>query len=404
MSSRGSKHHVSTVFSQIMQFLPKSKFDQFVGQHNGDRYTKKLSSWNQLQILLFSQATGKESLRDIETGLSLHENKWYHLGIQTVARSTLSDANNNRSYEIYEKLFYTLLSEIQCIVGLSWDPNRKFSFENPLYSLDATVINLCLSVFPWAKYRTAKWACKVHVLLNNRSNIPEVISMTEWKVHEVTEAQKRECFGLASGSILTFDRGYIDYDWFHTLDEKGIFFVTRTKKNTNVFVTKNRELMRESQRLWVRKDELVAFSSDPQMNEFWHDLRVVTFFDEEKKKEYEFITNNLEMFPETIAEIYKHRWQIELFFKWIKQHLKVKSFLGTSKNAVMTQIWIAMIYYLILSYIKYTNKIDSSLLVLSRIICEVFMDRVHLLHILHIPEKNTVQLGKILDPPQLSLL
>lgn len=156
MSSRGSKHHVSTVFSQIMQFLPKSKFDQFVGQHNGDRYTKKLSSWNQLQILLFSQATGKESLRDIETGLSLHENKWYHLGIQTVARSTLSDANNNRSYEIYEKLFYALLSEIQCIAGLGSDPNRKFSFENPLYSLDATVINLCLSVFPWAKYRTAK--------------------------------------------------------------------------------------------------------------------------------------------------------------------------------------------------------------------------------------------------------
>ena len=133
-------------------------------------------------------------------------------------------------------------------------------------------------------------------------------------------------------------------------------------------------------------------------------MRVVTFFDEEKKKEYEFITNNLEIPPETIAEIYKHRWQIELFFKWIKQHLKVKSFLGTSKNAVMTQIWIAMIYYLILSYIKYSNKIDSSLLILSRIISEVFMDRVHLLHILHIPEKNTVLLRKILDPPQLSLL
>jgi hypothetical protein len=141
-----------------MQLLPKSKFDQFVGQHNGDRYTKKLSSWQQLQILLFSQATGKESLRDIETGLSLHENKWYHLGIETVAKSTLSDANNGRSYEIYEKLFYTLLGEVGRIAELqsTSSSKEKFSFENPLYSLDATVINLCLGVFPWAKYRTSK--------------------------------------------------------------------------------------------------------------------------------------------------------------------------------------------------------------------------------------------------------
>lgn len=150
------KQHVSTVFAQILQLLPKSKFDQFTGQHQGDRYIKKLSCWQQLQILLFSQATGKESLRDIETGLSLHENKWYHLGIETVARSTLSDANNLRSYEIYEKLFYALLSEIQHITSLGSDPNKKFSFENPLYSLDATVVNLCLSIFPWAKYRTSK--------------------------------------------------------------------------------------------------------------------------------------------------------------------------------------------------------------------------------------------------------
>lgn len=149
---------------------------------------------------------------------------------------------------------------------------------------------------------------------------------------------------------------------------------------------------------------MVAFGDDPFMEQFGHDLRIISFFDEEKKKEYEFITNNTELSAGTIAEVYKHRWQIELFFKWIKQHLKVKSFLGTSKNAVMMQIWIAMIYYLILAYIKYSNRLESSLLTLSRVIAEVFMDRVHLFHILHIPEQNTATLRKILDPPQLSLL
>ena len=235
--------------------------------------------------------------------------------------------------------------------------------------------------------------------------------MTDGKVSDIREAQKqvkekhpntkKECFGLSSGSILAFDRGYIDYDLFRTLDEQGIFFVTRTKKNTSVFVTKALPLVGEP---GVLKDEHIAFSDDPQMLRFGHDLRRVTFFDTEKQKEYEFITNNFELSAGTIAQIYKHRWQIELFFKWIKQHLKVRSFLGTSKNAVMMQIWIAMIYYLVLAYIKYSNRLESSLLTISRVIAEVFMDRIHLFHVLHIPEQNTPFLRKILDPPQLSLL
>lgn len=177
--SHSSHNHVSTIFSQLMSLLPKTKFDQFVGQHNGDRYSKKFSCWNQLQMLFFAQATGKESLRDIETGLSLHENKWYHLGIQTVAKSTLSDANNTRPCEIYEKCFYALLAELQGLSALNEGYKQKFTFENPLYSLDASVINLCLSIFPWAKYTSQKGACKIHVLLNNRGSIPEFMSITE---------------------------------------------------------------------------------------------------------------------------------------------------------------------------------------------------------------------------------
>lgn len=400
-------YHVSTIFSQLISILPKNKFDSFVGQHKADRYTKRLSCWQQLQILLFAQATCKESLRDIETWLLMHQNKWYHLWIETVAKSTLADANNSRSYEIYESLFYALLKECNNLapprniwrLDINWE--MKFKFDNPLYSLDATVIELCLSMFDWAKYRKAKWALKLHVLLNNKTTIPELIVTTTWKEHEVTVAQKKNTFNLPAESILVFDRWYIDYSWFNSLNDNNIYFVSRTKKNTNYFVV---WIHKEPTEIWIISDEIIAFFSNTWMEEYKKDLRLVTYYDKEKDKTYKYMTNNFTLSAKTIADIYKDRWQIELFFKWIKQNLKIKSFLWTSKNAVLTQIWIAMIYYLILCYLKFKTRMDSSLLEITRMIQEVIFERISLLHIINTPLIKIIKIKKILDPPQLSLL
>jgi len=400
-------YHVSTIFNQLFSILPKNKFDSFVGQHKADRYTKKLSCWQQLQILLFAQATWKESLRDIETWLLMHQNKWYHLWIETVARSTLADANNNRSYEIYESLFYSLLKECNSLAP-PWNSWRldsawemKFKFDNPLYSLDATVIELCLSMFDWAKYRKAKWALKLHVLLNNRTTIPELIVATTWKEHEVTIAQKKNTFNLQPESILVFDRWYIDYSWFNSLNNNNIYFLSRIKKNTNYFVVWKHK---EPNEPWIISDEVIAFFSNNWLEDYKKDLRLVTYYDKEKDKVYKYMTNNFTLSAKTIADIYKDRWQIELFFKWIKQNLKIKSFLWTSKNAVLTQIWIAMIYYLILCYLKFKARMDSSLLEITRMIQEVIFERIALIHIINIPLTKIIKIKKILDPPQLSLL
>lgn len=208
----------NTIFNQLLNFLPKDQFRQFVGQHQGDRYVKKLTAWNQLTILLYAQVTGKDSLREIETGLSVHQPKWNHLGMKSVARSTLSEAMARRNYQIYEDLFYALLQRCKEIT-----PENRFKFTNPLYSFDATTIQLCLSLFNWAKYRTTKGALKLHMLLNNRTAIPECITVTDGKTTDIT-AIKQMSLNLEKGSILVFDRAYIDFAWWNQLDEDGIFF------------------------------------------------------------------------------------------------------------------------------------------------------------------------------------
>lgn len=391
------KHQVSTILNQLLDFIPKNKFDNFVGQHKADKYTKKFSCWQQLLTLLYAQATGKVSLREIETWLSVHNNKWYHLWLQSVARSTISDANNKRPYQICESLFYELLSE--CKKLWVWVSKKEFTFDNPLYSLDATVIKLCLSIFPWAKHRTQKWAFKLHVMLNNRSCIPEFIDWSPWKTHEVKIAQEKECFGLEPGSILTVDRWYLDYKWLCTLNNNNIYFVTRTKNNTN-FCVLEKYWVNE---IWVISDKRVFLSINGKNKDYTDDVRIVRYYDKKNKKEYEYITNNFELSAGTIANIYKNRWEIELFFKWIKQNLKIKSFLWTSSNAVLIQVWVAMIYYLILCFIKFKTKIKLSLLEFTRVIREVILERIPLVYVLNIPLKK-INVCKQRDWPQLSLL
>jgi hypothetical protein len=379
--------YTSTILSQLLSFLPKDQFKHFVGQHNGDRYTKTLSTWNQLTTLLYAQATGKESLREIETGLKMNESSWYHLGVKSVARSTLSYANTNRDYQIFEKLFYAILERCQDVVV-----EKKFSFNNPLYALDASTIRLCLSVFDWAKYTKTKGALKLHTLLDIRTTIPQLVTITDGKVADITEAKKMT-LNLEKGSIVAFDRGYVDYKWWNRLDEQGLFFVVRTKKKQSILVVGQHQTDLEAD---VLADERVTIGDYDE--KYPKVLRRVRYYDRLTDNVYEYLTNNFELSAQQIAEVYKSRWQIELFFKWIKQNLKIKTFLGTTENAVMSQIWIAMIYYLLLSYIKFQTKFSKSLLELTRMIRETILVRRSLIDLLSL---STRTISRFRPPPDL---
>jgi hypothetical protein len=350
-----------------------------------------MTCWNQFVAMLYAQASGKKSLREVETGFNVQKNTWYHLGINSVARSTLAEANSRRSSEIFEKLFYSLLDKCREITI-----ENKFDFNNPLYSLDSSTINLCLSVFNWAKYRTTKGALKLHMLLNNRTAIPELVNITDGKGGDVTIAKQIDINRLEKGSIIVIDRGYIDYGWWDELDNNGIYFVSRTKSNTNIFVIGQHKAELAA---GVLADEAVIFGDYSAMEKkYSKKLRRVKYWDRENKKMYIYLTNNFELTALQIAGIYKERWQIELFFKWIKQNLKIKTFLGTSRNAVMTQIWIAMIYYLLLAYIKFQTKFKKSLLELTWMIKEVLLVRRGLIDLLSLNIKTIFRLKRENNP------
>lgn len=383
----------NTIFNQLLNFIPKTAFKQFVGQHNGDRYTKKLTTWNQFVALMYAQATRKESLREIETGFNTHQNCWYHLGVKSVSKSSLSRACKQRDYQIFEKLFYTLLQQCKDVV-----PEKKFSFTNPLYSLDATTIQLCLSLFDWAKYTQTKGALKLHTLIDNKTMMPQLIVSSDGKKGDVTAGKEMNLSEtLKNGSIVVFDRAYVDYSWWKELDDANIFFVSRAKSNMSVIMNgKHAEPTREG----ILADEKIYIGDYHTQHNYPKLLRRVRFFDFKTKKEYIFITNNFDLSASEIALIYKERWQIELFFKWIKQNLKIKTFLGTSENAVLTQIWVAMIYYLLLAYIKFQTKFSKTLLELTRMIRETLLIKRNLIDLLSLNEKH---ISKFMEEnPQMS--
>lgn len=356
----------NTGLNQLLQMIPRQAFDRLVREHQGDRYKKCFSVYNLFVAHLFSQIRRKDSLRDIEVGLNQHQSKWSHLGIKKIAKSTLSDANNRIDAQIFEKLFYEFLSKCT-----NFSSKKKFKFKNPLYALDATVIDLCLSMFEWAKFRKTKGAIKLHCLMDIKGSIPTFMVMTDGKKHEARVAQD-EPLPLLPDSIITFDRGYMDFSVFGAYQQNGIFFVTRAKSTLKYTLVGQHPLPHRKGLLF---DRTIRLSNYYQRLDYTHDLRLVGFKCPETGKLYEFLTNNFKLSAATIANIYKARWEIELFFKWIKQNLKLKSFLGTSKNAVMSQIWIAMIYFLLLSYLKHQTKYRYSLLNLSRIIQETLFDR-----------------------------
>jgi len=393
-------HGTTTVLGQLLDVLPRQKFEIFTRQHRGDRYTKKFTCWQQLTVLLYAQITEKDSLRDLEMGLLINHTSWYHLGIETVARCTIAKANERRSSKIFESLFYAFLQECMCF---SADTANQFSFENPLYAIDSTTIDLCLALFPWAKFRKRKGAIKLHTVLNVRSQIPELIVITDGKRGDVKELQALDLTQFPKDSILVFDRGYTDYAEFHRIREDKLIFVVRLKEKAQILRLEKRAISAEEIALGVLKDERIAFVLPDALEAYPEDLRLVTYHDKEHDVTYEFLTNNTAFSAKTIADIYKSRWQIELFFKWIKQHLKIKTFLGTSKNAVYTQIWVAMIYYLLLAWLKHQTRFRGSLLDLTRMIQEVPLEQASLINLLNLTPKNVTELVKKKVPldPQL---
>lgn len=360
--------HYNTVLNQMLQLIPRHQFETVVKSYSGDRYVKRFNCWNQLTTLLYAQASGKESLREIEQGLSVNDTRLYHLGLPFVKRSTLADANQTRSYKIFEDLFYKMLKRCQDLT-----PKHKFKFKNPLYSIDATIIDLCLSMFSWAKFRTAKGGIKLHYQFNHSGQIPSFLVVTDAKQHETTVVKR--FFPISADSIYCLDRGYNDFILYRRITEARAFFVTRARDNLDYTVIGQHT---NSLKKNILSDEQIQLAN----KKYSRPLRLIRYVDKEKDEVIAFLTNNFVLAPHSITQIYKARWNIEIFFKWIKQNLKIKTFLGTNKNAVLTQIWTAMCYYMLLAYVKYQTKYRNSLFYLHRIIKETLLARLTLIDLL----------------------
>lgn len=382
--------HYTTVLNEMLNLLPRHQFDKLVKTNDSNRYVKRFNCWHQLVVMLYAQSAQKQSLRDIQQGLQANSARLYHLGLPAIKRSTLSDANSKRSYKIFEGLFYQLLERCQAIA-----PRHKFKFKNPLHSLDATVVDLCLSVFPWAKFRWAKGGIKLHYDLNHDGMIPEFLRITPAKEHEIAIA--KQFFTITPDSIYCFDKAYTDFGWFRRINDSKAFFVTRAKDNLLCRVIGQHS---ETLKKGVVADELVELQGFYSNQDYPVPLRRIHYFDWETSKELIFLTNNMHLAASTIAQIYKARWQIEIFFKWIKQNLKIKTFLGASQNAVLTQIWIAMCYYLLLSFIKFQTNYQYSLFYLHRVIQETLLARCTLIELLKATTSIIPRLKR--DDPQLA--
>ena len=368
----------NTIFLQLLQLFCRYRFKKCVDRFEGDKYTKRFNCWQQFIVLLFAQAKGLDSLRDIEVSLKSHYRKWYHLGLTSVARSTLADANNNRSSDIFRDVFYALFEKCRELA-----PKHKFKFKNPLYTFDSTLINVCLSLFSWAKYRTKKGAFKLHTLLDHSGYLPSFLVISEGKTHDINVV-KDDAYGfpeLSPDSILLIDRAYIDFKWLYSLTIKKLFFVTKAKRNMKYEIIGQHKVPKNK---GVVSDNRIRLMNFYQSKAYPKELRLITYIDRKTGEEHVFLTNNFALAAGTIAELYKSRWEVETFFKWIKQNLKIKSFLGTSQNAVMTQIWAAMIYYLLLSFIKFQTKCRHSLHELTHIVGELLLNNIYLIETLTI--------------------
>ena len=340
-----------SMFSQILKLIPRIEFERVVRETGAEYRSKGLSSWSQFVGMLFCQLGRAHSLREIEGGLKSCEGKLVHLGIEAPARSSLSYANAHRPWQMFEKVFYGLFETVAAkAVG-----KRKFRFKNKLVSIDSTVIDLCLSMYDWAKFRRTKGAVKLHLVLDHDGYLPCFGIITDGKVHDVKAAHQ---IGFAPGTIVVDDRGYNDYRLFAKWTDAQVFFVTRMKDNAQFEVLEERE---PPQNRRILKDQTIRLTGVGAQEKCPHLLRRIEAVREDTGEVLVFLTNHHGLGASTIAAIYKDRWQIELFFKALKQNLKIKTFVGTSANAVKTQIWTALISMLLLRYLQLSSRFGWSL-------------------------------------------
>ena len=344
---------VCSIFSQILQWFPRLEFDAGVREHKAERHARGFTCWQQFVAMLFCQLGHAQSLREICGGLAATEGKLRHLGMLDCPKATtLSYANAHRPWQLYQSVFYTTLE--RCRAEALTRGQRKFRFKHKLLSLDASMVELCAESFDWAKYKRTKGALKLHLVLDHDGYLPCYAVMTEGKTADITEARKMH---FESGTLLVFDRGYSDYDWWLNLTRAGVNYVTRLKDSALYGVVESRLVPENSN---VMRDEVMVLVSQQEVGPEAR-LRRIEVWVEEKNESMVFVTNNLKLAARTIARIYKERWQIELFFKALKQGLKIKTFVGTTENAVQIQIWTALIAMLILKYLQLKSTFGWSL-------------------------------------------
>lgn len=381
-----------TVFSQLIAFLPDREFRRCVTRYGGDRRAREFSCWDQYLTMAFAQLTYRESLRDIEACLRALRGKLYHIGFHgRVSRSTLADANESRDWRIFADFAQVLISIARPLYA--HDP-MGVELDQSLYALDSTTIDLCLSLFPWARFRQHKAAVKMHTLLDLHGNIPTLIRVTEGKVHDVNLLDE---FLPETGAFYVMDRGYIDFERLFIFTLCSAFFVVRSKENVLLQRRYSRPVDKAA---GLRSDHIVVLTALDSAKAYPDALRRVTYFDAERHQRLKFLTNNLVLPALTITEIYKCRWQVELFFKWVKQHLRIKAFYGTSPNAVKTQIWIAVSIYVLVAIVRKRLGLTASLYQILQILSLTLFEKVPILRAL---EACDSQEKLVADPNQLIL-
>jgi hypothetical protein len=367
-----------SIFSQLTDFLPSTEFRECVERYRGDYKLKSFSCWDQYLCMAFAQLTYRESLRDIEACLRANHTKLYHMGIRgRVSRNTLANANSVRDWRIYADFAHLLISQARELYR-----NDEFSLalQETVYALDATTIDLCLSLFPWAKFRKRKGAVKLHTLLDLRGNIPTVIIITHGLIHEVNILEQ---LTFEAGAFYLMDRAYLDFPRLHRLHLASAFFVTRARKRFDCQRLYSSPVDRTT---GIMCDQIVTLTNPVPRAGFPDKLRRIRFFDPQQERRLVFLTNNFTLPPLTVAQLYRSRWQVELFFKWIKQHLRIRKFYGTSENALKTQIWIAISVYVLVAIVKKQLKLEGSLYRILQILSVTLFEKIPILEALSLSD------------------
>ncbi len=377
------------IFSQLTEFLPKRVFDCIVSRYQGDKYVRHFSCWNQMLCMIFGQLTNRDSLRDLIVAIEAHNQKSYHLGLgKSVTRSNLAKANEKRDCRIFEEFAYHLID-----LARNKRENDNFEIKGKVYAFDSSTIDLCLSVFWWAKFRKTKGGIKLHTLYDITTQIPAFIHITPATVNDINAMDH---IPYESGAYYIFDRGYVDYERLYKITTLSAFFVIRAKSNLKFRRIYSRKVDKAT---GVKCDQIGKLTGFYVSKEYPDKLRRVKFYDQETKRVFVYLSNNMELTAEQIALLYKNRWQVELFFKWIKQHLKIKSFWGTSENAVRTQIFTAFITYCLVAILGNDLKIDRSTYEILQILGISLLDKTPVIELLtkidykDVKEQNHKQLS-----------